>query len=97
MEQRGIVPLVGSFNAVISALGSMGRWKDAIAMLRRMTDGDAGVLPTTGSFNATISACAVGGQSDTAMALLEEMKRRDLHVNAVSGGGGKVATRPPTA
>lgn len=70
-----------SYNAILSVLGRVGRWADAIELLSRMEEAD-GVKPDKFMYNICISACGKSGRDpgavEAAEGLLLKMERRSL-------------------
>ena len=63
---------------LLAALGRIGKWEYAVALLRQME------RPNRFSYNAAVSACAKGRQCDHALALLGEMHARGLKPDVIS-------------
>lgn len=57
--------------SAISAVGDSGRWKEALSMMKQMTED--GVMHDRHTYSGAIRACGQGGQWAKALDLLNEM------------------------
>lgn len=58
-------------DSAISAVSKMGRWKEALSMMKQMTKD--GVAFDVYTYSGAITACGKGGKADKAVELLDEM------------------------
>lgn len=58
-------------DSAISAVSKMGRWKEALSMMKQMLKD--GVAFDVFTYSGAITACGKGGKADKAIALLDEM------------------------
>lgn len=84
--QGGLPPDEFVYGSGVGAAATSGRWREALAVLRRMQE-NGGVAPTTAVYNAAIKACARAGKAELAVALLEEMRTSATRAAAADATG----------
>jgi pentatricopeptide repeat protein len=70
-----------SYNAVIGACASAGRWKEALTVLDECYN-EEGVEPNIYIYTNAIRACAKGGNTQKALSLLQVVKDKGLAVDS---------------
>lgn len=81
LQTKTIRPDEISYNAVISACASVGRWKDALQVLDECYK-EPDVTPNIYIYTNAMRACAKGGNTQKALSLLEDVKDKGLPVDS---------------
>jgi len=71
-----------SYNAVIGAFASSGRWKEALDLLDELCSNEPHIEPNIYIYTNAMRACAKAGQTSRALQLLETVKQKGLPVDS---------------
>lgn len=82
-EKYGVAPEVRSYNTVISGYERVGKWREALALTKKM-ERVGGVSPNVVTFNSVIGACKRAGRAEEALAVLSMLRRKGLQPDVIS-------------